>query len=353
MQIRELTKTDAPIFRTLRLRALEEYPTVFSSSYEIERHWPLEAFADRLPDTPESTDSFILGCFVDGNLVGSIGFFRLEQPKLSHVGRIAEAHVAAEQQGRGYGRALVVAALQRARRLPGLSLIHLTATTIQRTRNRTLHLLFPRLRDLRDIPTRHARRRPLHRRTPNGPQARLTQHLGRVGCSSRPNRQCGPVSRPLAGEMSVGQRGPTPVGAGCKPARPLPAAFVRHPSYARLSISRISPNSQPAPQIDSADGVARSRRRESPYRSPCALRQPDASPSHSIVTNPSVQRSTSHPAPFIRVNIPHLTKLPIRPTNRLRRRRSRRSRRSRTCSTVAFNSHSPNTPFVLTSSQTA
>ena len=52
MQIRELTKTDAPKFRALRLRALEEYPTVFSSSYEIERHWPLEAFADRLPDTP-------------------------------------------------------------------------------------------------------------------------------------------------------------------------------------------------------------------------------------------------------------------------------------------------------------
>ena len=129
MQIRELTKTDAPIFRTLRLRALKEYPTVFSSSYEIERHWRLEAFAGRLPDTPESTDSFILGCFVDDNLVGSIGFFRLEQPKLSHVGRIAEAHIAAEQQGRGYGRALVTAALKRARRLPGLSLIHLTATT--------------------------------------------------------------------------------------------------------------------------------------------------------------------------------------------------------------------------------
>ncbi len=129
MQIRELTKTDAPIFRSLRLRALKEYPTVFSSSYEIERHWPLEAFAGRLPDTPESTDSFILGCFVDDNLVGSIGFFRLEQPKLSHVGRIAEAHVAAEHQGRGYGRALVAAALKRARRLPGLSLIHLTATT--------------------------------------------------------------------------------------------------------------------------------------------------------------------------------------------------------------------------------
>ena len=39
------------------------------------------------------------------------------------------AHIAAEQQGRGYGRVLVAAALERVRRLPGLSLIQLTATT--------------------------------------------------------------------------------------------------------------------------------------------------------------------------------------------------------------------------------
>ncbi len=129
MQIRELTKTDAPKFRTLRLRALKEYPTIFSSSYEIELHWPLEAFVDRLPDTPESTDSFILGCFVDDNLVGSIGFFRYEGPKIEHIGRIVGVHVAAEHQGRGYGRAMAAAVLERARRVPGLSIIQLTATT--------------------------------------------------------------------------------------------------------------------------------------------------------------------------------------------------------------------------------
>ena len=129
MQIRELTKSDALEYRILRLRALKEYPTVFSSSYEVEREWPSERFADRLPETPESTDAFTFGCFVEGDLVGSISFFRYEGPKLLHIGRIVAVYIAAEQQGNGYGRDMIVAALERARRIPGLSIIQLTATT--------------------------------------------------------------------------------------------------------------------------------------------------------------------------------------------------------------------------------
>ena len=129
MQIRELIKRDAAEYRTLRLRALKEYPTIFSSSYEVEREWPLERFADRLAETAGSGDSFMLGCFARDNLVGSLGFFRYEGPKLEHIGRIVAVHVAAEQQGNGYGRAMVEVALERARRILGLSAIQLTATT--------------------------------------------------------------------------------------------------------------------------------------------------------------------------------------------------------------------------------
>ena len=129
MQIRELTESDAAQFQVLRLRALKEYPTIFSASYEVERDWPLEAFADRLLKTSESTDSFTLGCFVQGDLVGSLGFFRYEEPKEMHIGRIIAVHVAREHQGKGYGRAMVAAALERARRMSGLSIIQLTATT--------------------------------------------------------------------------------------------------------------------------------------------------------------------------------------------------------------------------------
>ena len=127
--IRELTKSDAAEFRVLRLRALKEYPTIFSSSYEVEREWSLDRFAERLAENARSKDGFMLGCFVEGDLVGSLGFFRFEGPKLEHIGRIVAVHVAAEHQGRGCGRAMVTAALERAQRMAGFSVIQLTATT--------------------------------------------------------------------------------------------------------------------------------------------------------------------------------------------------------------------------------
>ncbi len=102
---------------------------MFSSSYEVEREWPLDKFANRLPKNPGSNESFTLGCFVEGNLVASLTFFRYDGPKLMHTGRMVAVHVASEQQGKGYGRAIVADALERARQVPGLSLIHLTATT--------------------------------------------------------------------------------------------------------------------------------------------------------------------------------------------------------------------------------
>ena len=129
MQIREITKSDAADYRALRLRALKEYPTVFSSSYEVEREWSLDRFAERLGENPGSPDGFMLGCFVEGDLVGSLGFFRFDGPKLEHIGRIVAVHVAAEHQGRGYGKAMVSDALERARRMPSFSVIQLTATT--------------------------------------------------------------------------------------------------------------------------------------------------------------------------------------------------------------------------------
>ena len=125
MIIRELGEGDALAYRTLRLRALKEHPTAFVSSYEQQREWPLETFAQRLLRTFDSADSFNLRCFVEGNLVGTVGFYREKGLKRMHVGAIVGMHVAAEHQGNGYGRALLDAALERARQMPGLAVIHL------------------------------------------------------------------------------------------------------------------------------------------------------------------------------------------------------------------------------------
>lgn len=125
MRIRELEVGDANKYRTLRLRALKEHPTTFSSSYEQQRDRPVSVFAERLSSSFDSPDAFILGCFVAGRLVGTVGLYREESPKVVHKAWIVGMHVAAEHQGKGYGRALLVAALDRARKIPVLELVQL------------------------------------------------------------------------------------------------------------------------------------------------------------------------------------------------------------------------------------
>ena len=141
MLIRELGEGDALEYRKLRLRALEEHPTAFVSSYEDQKDSPLETFAQRLRRTVGSAGSFNLGCFIEEDLVGTVGFFRHDGPKRMHIGAIVGMHVAAEQQGNGHGRALLSAALERARRMPGLAVIHLAVESTNK-RAKSLYASF-------------------------------------------------------------------------------------------------------------------------------------------------------------------------------------------------------------------
>ena len=155
MKIRELGEGDAAAYRTLRLRALREHPTAFVSSYEEQKDWPLERFAQRLRGSFDSSEAFNLGCFVEEGLVGTVGFFREDGPKRMHIGKIVGMHVATEQQGKGFGRALLGAALERARQMPGLTVIHLAVESTNEPAEVTLQVL--RLRDLRRGETGHIR----------------------------------------------------------------------------------------------------------------------------------------------------------------------------------------------------
>jgi RimJ/RimL family protein N-acetyltransferase len=125
LKIRELEVGDANSYQALRLRALDEHPTAFVSSYEQQRDSPVSAVNERLSSSFDSPDGFILGCFVAERLVGTVGLYREESPKVVHKGWIVGMHVAAEHQGNGYGRALLLAALERARKIPKLELVQL------------------------------------------------------------------------------------------------------------------------------------------------------------------------------------------------------------------------------------
>ena len=79
-----------------------------------------EAVVETLRD-PESA---IFGAF-DRALVGSIGVYREPHLKAAHKAHVWGMYVAPAHRGRGVGAALLQAALDHARSLPGVSWVHL------------------------------------------------------------------------------------------------------------------------------------------------------------------------------------------------------------------------------------
>ena len=81
MELRVLQPDDAAAFRALRLAALRECPTAFSSSYEEECDIPLGQAAERLAPNENRA---VFGAFDEERLVGTLGIYRESQRKLAH-----------------------------------------------------------------------------------------------------------------------------------------------------------------------------------------------------------------------------------------------------------------------------
>ncbi|HEU5440749.1 MAG TPA: GNAT family N-acetyltransferase [Ktedonobacterales bacterium] len=139
MPIRELTEQDAAEYWALRLRALREDPEAFGSSYEESKDRPLQQTNERLREGATSGDSFTLGAYDEGRLVGMVVIVRAPNEKSRHTANLYSMYVAPEARGRGYGRALVGAAIERARAMPGLEQIYLAVVTTN-TSARSLYL---------------------------------------------------------------------------------------------------------------------------------------------------------------------------------------------------------------------
>jgi ribosomal protein S18 acetylase RimI-like enzyme len=133
MHIRQLIENDAALFRTLRLRALHEAPHAFTNSYEEYSQQPLESTAQRFRDQVNSHVNFTLGAFQDEQLVGVVGFYRETALKIQHKGTIVSMYVLPEYRSQGIARALLAEAIDRARRLPGLTQLLLGVMETQTT----------------------------------------------------------------------------------------------------------------------------------------------------------------------------------------------------------------------------
>ena len=123
MEIRRLTADDAPAFRVLRLRALQEHPDAFTSSYEEDVNHPLQVALARLTSPLYA----FWGAFQGTELYGMVGLEHEPRPKNRHKGTVIAMYVAREIAGQGVGRALLQALLAHARS-QGIASLVLTVT---------------------------------------------------------------------------------------------------------------------------------------------------------------------------------------------------------------------------------
>lgn len=125
MKIRQLHPQDAEAYLTIRLKALQNNPEAFGSSYAEEKDQPVEKYIRRF----QSNDSITLGAFVDEQLIGVVTLVREGLIKLQHRATIMAMYVSTEQRGLGIGKSLMAEIIQKANDWVGVEQVYLTVVT--------------------------------------------------------------------------------------------------------------------------------------------------------------------------------------------------------------------------------
>ena len=126
--IRPLLAGDAVAYQALRLQALAEHPTAFTSSAAEEAARPLSWSQQRLaPDAQRPHDVF-LGAWQSNVLQGMVGLQGRYRVKERHNATLVGLYVSPQASHHGLGLALVQALLAHARALPELQQLDLTVT---------------------------------------------------------------------------------------------------------------------------------------------------------------------------------------------------------------------------------
>ena len=123
MLIRILQAKDAKQFWRLRLEALQNVPRAFGESAKEHQRTTIKATAARLRPTPKG--GFVLGAFIDGELVAVAGLGRNRGEKIRHKALVWGVYVKESMRSRGIGKALLSALIARASSLPGLDQLRL------------------------------------------------------------------------------------------------------------------------------------------------------------------------------------------------------------------------------------
>jgi ribosomal protein S18 acetylase RimI-like enzyme len=129
INIRVLTPDDADALWDIRLEALESEPTGFGSTAAKHRGITVEEFRGRL--TVDPAEYFFVGVFANGKLAGIAGFIRESGEKERHKGTVVGVYLSKGLRGKGIGRAMLQALLDRAAKIKGLEQIVLKVSSTQ------------------------------------------------------------------------------------------------------------------------------------------------------------------------------------------------------------------------------
>ncbi|MED4581343.1 GNAT family N-acetyltransferase [Brevibacillus choshinensis] len=128
MEIRRLGPEDAEAFSVVRLEALQKDPDAFGATYEDEKKRTLEEWKERLSQTSPGESGYF-GAFSDGEIVGTIGFFRHKGTKARHKVAIVSMYVRESHRGSGLAAGLMNAAIDYLRGLGDVDQVQLAVVT--------------------------------------------------------------------------------------------------------------------------------------------------------------------------------------------------------------------------------
>lgn len=103
IKFEELTKTDAAIYRSLRLEALRQDPEAFASESAVEEKLAVDDFAEHL----SREHAITVGAFDGDKLVGIVTLVKETLPKMRHRATLEAVYVTPEYRGRRLSRLMI------------------------------------------------------------------------------------------------------------------------------------------------------------------------------------------------------------------------------------------------------
>ncbi len=123
IQIRKLQPDESNSYREIRLQCLKNYPMHFTSNYHDEKAKAKLFFQTYIEESDKN--NFVIGAFLNTNLIAISGFNRYERKKIEHKGRIIQVYVNPNYQRQQVGLNLIKSTIDEAFKISNIEQIEI------------------------------------------------------------------------------------------------------------------------------------------------------------------------------------------------------------------------------------